>query len=354
MYSNKKYFKKQKNIPIDRFFDDVLYNKNYGYYSKNYPFEKNGDFITAPSISSLFGEMMGVWIVSHWINLKKPKNFNVVELGPGNGKLAKILVDTFKCFPEFYQNVNLFLYEKSKFLIKIQKKNLSHTRIKWITNFIRIKKGPVIFIGNEFFDAIPIKQFARKNLSLFENFVALDKKNKIQQVWLKTSVLNTQRLKKFKTLNGLNFIEYPQLGFKTIDPIISKIKKLGGGILLIDYGYIKQNNLNTIQSVKKHKKNKIFNNLGKADVTSLVNFSLLKDYFVEKKLNVKNVVTQSFFLKKMGILERAEQLSLKMNFENKSDLYLRLKRLLESEHMGELFKVIFAYKGKNKKIVGFE
>ena len=74
--------KNEKKIPIDKFFDDVLYNKNYGYYTNNYPFEKNGDFITAPSISSLFGEMIAIWIISYWMYLGKPKKFNIVELRP--------------------------------------------------------------------------------------------------------------------------------------------------------------------------------------------------------------------------------------------------------------------------------
>jgi cyclopropane-fatty-acyl-phospholipid synthase len=353
MHTNNKYFKKQKKIPIDKFFDDVLYNKNYGYYTNNYPFEKNGDFITAPSISSLFGEMIAIWIISYWMYLGKPKKFNIVELGPGNGKLAQNLLKTFKCFPEFYAIKNLYLYEKSNFLIKIQKKNLLNNKIKWISNFKKIKNGPVIFIGNEFFDALPVKQFMRKKLSLFENHVSLDNNNSIKENWLRASILSKKKIKNFKTLNQLSFIEYPQIGFKVIDPIINKIKKLGGGILLIDYGYNKKNNFSTIQSIKNHKKNKIFDNLGKADVTSLVNFGLLKEHFIKKKLNVKNAVTQSFFLKKVGILERAERLSLKMNFKDKSDLYFRLERLLSKKHMGELFKLIFAHKGKKGSILGF-
>ena len=78
MNSNNKYFKKLKQLPIDKFFEDVLYNKNYGYYSKKIPFGEKGDFITAPSVSKLFGEILGIWIISFWENLEKPKNFNIV------------------------------------------------------------------------------------------------------------------------------------------------------------------------------------------------------------------------------------------------------------------------------------
>ena len=128
---------------------------------------------------------------------------------------------------------------------------------------------------------------------------------------------------------------------------------MGGGILLIDYGYHRHENKNTLQSIKSHKKNDVFDNVGQADITSLVNFGLLKNYFTQNKMKVNKIVSQSFFLKKLGILNRAEILANKMSFKDKSDLYLRLQRLLDARYMGELFKVIFAYKNKTKMPLGF-
>ena len=354
MHSNNKYFKKNKIIPIDNFFQDVLYNNSYGYYSKKNPFGLKGDFVTAPSISPLFGEMIAIWIISFWENLNQPKNFNIIELGSGNGALSKKMIKTFKNFSSFNNGYNFYIYEKSKYLRKIQKTNINNTRVKWISNFNNIKKGPLLFIGNEFFDAIPIKQFERKNNSIYENYVYSDKKNNIKTKLIKASLKNTNIINKLKKFKKLKFIEYPKLGLKIINPMIGKINQHGGGILLIDYGYIKQKSFNTLQSVKNHKKNEVFSNLGNADITSLVNFNFLKNYFMEKKLFVENIVSQSFFLKKIGIIDRAEILSLKMSFKDKADLYLRLKRLLDSKYMGDLFKVIFAHKSKSNNIVGFK
>ena len=96
-----------------------------------------------------------------------------------------------------------------------------------------------------------------------------------------------------------------------------------------------------------------FKNVGNADITSLVNFNLLKTYFKIKNININKIVTQEFFLKKMGIVNRAEILSTKMNFQEKSDIYYRLQRLLNPKQMGELFKVIFAFKLKKKFSIGF-
>ncbi len=353
MHSNIKYFKKNKIVSLDNFFNDVLYNKVYGYYSKKMPFGKDGDFITSPSISPLFSEMIAIWIVSYWESLNKPKNFNVIELGPGNGALYNILIKTFRNFPEFEKNSNFYLFEKSEYLKKIQKQIIRNKKITWLSNFNKIKNGPVLFFGNEFFDAIPVKQYEKKKSQLYEHCVYLDKKNNIKKRLIKASAKNIKMIKKSKILNKLKFIEYPKLGFEIIEPMVEKVNKLGGGIMLIDYGYIKQKNLNSLQSIKKHKKNHLFSSLGNADITSLVNFELLKDYFTKRELHVEKIVSQNYFLKKIGILERANILSLKMSFKEKADLFFRLKRLLDSNYMGDLFKVLLAHKKKKKKIVGF-
>ena len=123
---------------------------------------------------------------------------------------------------------------------------------------------------------------------------------------------------------------------------------------MIDYGYLKPNNQNTLQSVMRNKKNGLLNNLGKADITSHVNFSLLKEFLKKKNLKVKNIITQKEFLENMGILKRAEIISKKMKFSEKSDLYFRLKRLLNPGSMGHLFKVILAYKSNFNDFTGFK
>ena len=121
---------------------------------------------------------------------------------------------------------------------------------------------------------------------------------------------------------------------------------------MIDYGYLKPNNQNTLQSVMNHKKNSLFNNLGKADITSHVNFKLLQEFFIKNNLKVKKVTSQQKFLRNMGIIERAEIIGKKMKFIEQSKMYLRLKRLLNRDQMGELFKVILAYKSKSDKFYG--
>ena len=353
MTSTNKYFSKSKKIPLDKFITNLLYNKKFGYYSKKIPFGKNGDFITAPEISFIFSEMLALWVISFWEYLNKPKIFNVVELGPGSGKMNLALIKVFKKFPEFFKSTNIFLYEKSENLKNLQKKILSAEKIKWINNFNSIKSGPIIFLGNEFFDAIPIKQFKKVNKKYYEKYIRLENDSKIKTFLQKTSLRTLKQLKKLKLLRNQSFIEYPKQGLKELDLIISVIKRLNGGLILIDYGFLKQEGIDTLQSVRNHKKNIVLNNLGNADITSLVNFNLLKTYFKQKKLKTNNIVTQEFFLKKMGIINRAEILSKKMSFKEKSKLYFSLQRLLNPNQMGELFKVIFTFKLKKKFSTGF-
>ncbi len=353
MRSNQKFFKKSKFLPVDNFFENVLYDNQFGYYKTKEPFGLDGDFITSPKVSNLFSEIIAIWLINTWENFGKPKKFNIIELGPGDGSLAKTLLSTFKKFPEFNSVKKIYLYEKSNYLKKVQEHKIADKSVKWIKNFNNIKDGPVIFFGNEFLDAIPIKQFRKKNGSFFEKNYILNKNFNIEETFRKASKMNSKILNSYLSLKNLNFVEFPKLGFENLKKISKKILKLEGCILLIDYGYLKSHNRNTLQSVLGHKKNKLLDNLGKADVTSHINFQLLKEFFKKNNLKTKKIVTQEEFLKSNGIIERAEMLAKKMKFRDQSDLYLRLKRLLHPRLMGNLFKVALAYNCKNKNFNGF-
>ena len=164
------------NLPLDKFINISLYNKKSGYYIKKNPFGKKGDFITAPNISRLFSEMIAIWVVSFWKSIGSPKEFNVIELGAGNAAMMKILIESFKKFPSFFKSCRLVIYEISPTLKKIQKKELLNSDVNWVNDLKKIKKIPSIFIANEFFDALAIKQFQKKGNLWFEKFVSLNKK----------------------------------------------------------------------------------------------------------------------------------------------------------------------------------
>ena len=158
--------KKKHSLALDQFINLSLYNKKNGYYMKKNNFGKDGDFITAPNISRLFSEMIAIWVISFWQSLGSPKKFNLIELGAGNGEMMKVLIESFKNFPIFFNSCNFFIHEKSPILKKIQRKKLIKNKIIWISKIDNIKKNPSVFIANEFFDSLAIKQFRKK-----ENFL---------------------------------------------------------------------------------------------------------------------------------------------------------------------------------------
>ena len=340
------------NLPLDEFINLSLYNKKFGYYMKKNPFGKQGDFTTAPNISRLFSEIIAIWILSFWQSLGSPKKFNLIELGAGNGEMMKVLIESFKNFPDFLKSCNIFIHEKSPILINIQKKKLSSHKITWLTEIKKLQKNPCIFVANEFFDSIAIKQFLRIKDLWFERFVSFQKKKK--------SFVNKEiNMKKFeKKINyriskNQNFIEYSESGINYLREIFQKIKKNTGGMLLIDYGYSEEKMKNTLQGISNHKFTNILDNIGNSDITHNINFNLFKKIVKQSGGLKDNLTTQKDFLIKMGIKQRAEIISKNQSFLKKEDIYYRLKRLIDDRQMGNLFKVMMIKNVSNKFKLGF-
>ena len=345
--------KKSHNLPIDQFINLFLYDKKIGYYMKKNPFGEKGDFITGPNISRLFSEMIAIWIISFWKSLGSPKKFNLVELGAGNGEMMKVLIESFENFPNFLKSCNLIIHEKSPKLIKIQKRKLTKINIKWISEINEIDNNPIIFIANEFFDALAIKQFTKKNNLWFEKFINFKDKKKAFFFDKKINIKKIEKKIHFKISQNQNFIEYSEMGLDYLNKINQMIKKNTGGLLLIDYGYTEKKMKNTLQAISNHKFANILDNIGNVDITHNINFYLFKN-LVKKFESLKvNLTTQREFLLKMGIKERAEIITKNLNFLKKADIFYRLKRLIDKKEMGNLFKVMLIKNKNNKFKLGF-
>ena len=339
--------KKSGKIPLDKFIDLSLYNKKFGYYMKKNPFGKKGDFITAPNISRLFSEMIAIWIISFWKKLGSPKKFNLIDLGAGNGEMMKILIESFQNFPSFQKSCNIIVHEKSPVLIRIQKEKLSKSKVNWVSKISKIKKKPSIFIANEFFDAMPIKQLRKQRNIWYEKFVNFENYSKASFIEKKTDIEKIEKRLNFKISHNQNFIEYSESGLDYLKKISNIIKKNTGGLLIIDYGYLEKKMKNTLQAVSNHKFANILDNIGGVDITHNINFELFKKFTQKLGGLDNNLNTQKNFLIKMGIKERAEILSRNKNFSKKADIFYRLNRLIDEKQMGTLFKVMFI---KNKEI----
>ena len=246
------------------------------------------------------------------------------------------------------------MLEISDTLKAIQKTKINSKKVRWIKKIREINYGPVIFLGNEFFDALPIKQIYKKKKLFFEKYVTLSSDDKkIEFLNKKASDNLIKRIRDLNLISIGNTIEYPIEALKFLKAIAKKINKFEGGLLTFDYGYTIKKNQNTLQSVKKHKYSDLFFKPGHSDITSHVNFKLFHEILNKNNLDVKKITTQSEFLKKIGILERASILSKKMTFKAKANMFYRLKRLLDPKEMGNLFKVIFAQKKGRDFTLGF-
>ena len=345
--------KKKLNLSLDKFINLSLYSKKFGYYMKKNPFGEKGDFITSPNISRLFSEMIAIWVISFWQSIGLPKKFNLIELGGGNGEMMKIIIESLKNFPSFSKACNFIIFEKSPSLIKIQKKKLIDAEISWISQFKKINKNPSIFIANEFFDSIPIKQFVKREKLWFEKFVNLKSKKKAYFYEKKIDIQKFEKKINFKISKNQNFIEYSEIGFNYLNEISNLIKENSGGLLLIDYGYTDKKMKNTLQGVSNHKFANILNNIGNVDITHNINFELFKKFIKRKGGLQNNLTSQKNFLTKMGIKKRAEIISKNESFLRKADIYHRLKRLIDENQMGSLFKVMLIKNKRNKFKLGF-
>jgi len=347
---------KNKNnnlFTLDKFIEESLYNEKHGYYMKKNPFGKSGDFITAPNISILFSEMIAIWIISFWEKLDCPKQFNLIELGAGNGEMMRVLASTFNKFPQFKNSCKISILEKSELLKKTQKINIKDAKIKWLDDLNELNNLPCIFIANEFFDALPIKQFLKKEKKWYERHVNFSDNKNLEYSDILFDMQKFERKIKFKISYKQTFIEYSPLATDYLKTIIKKIKVNNGGILIIDYAYLEKEMKNTLQAVYKHKYCDVLKSFRNSDITYNLNFNLIK--MIIKKLGPCSslLTTQKKFLTKLGVLQRAEILSKNKSFSEKADIYFRIKRLIDESQMGHLFKVMFITNRKNKFKLGF-
>ena len=341
---------KATNLPLDQFINQALYGKETGYYMKKNPFGIEGDFITAPNITRLFSEIIAIWTITFWKSLGSPKNFNLVELGAGNGEMMKVIYETLKNFPKCFNSCNFIIHEKSSYLTNEQKKNLISNNITWVNKVEINNLFPSIYLANEFFDALPIKQLFKREKNWFERFVDLEKAKFYEK---KVNIKQIEKNLKFEISKNQNIIEYAPDAFRYLEKICNIIKKNDGGILIIDYGYLNSKMKNTLQAIKDHKFSNILEDIGNSDITYNINFNLFINFINQFENINSHINNQKKFLTSMGILQRAEIVSKNIPFSKKTDLFYRIRRLIDEKQMGKLFKVMLIKNKKNKFQTGF-
>ena len=344
--------KKKKILPLDEYIDFCLYKFKESYYQKKIHFGRNGDFVTSPHVSSIFSEMLAIWIVLFWNKIKQPKTINILELGPGDGTMSKDIISSLSKINFFKGKINYFLLEKSKSLKKIQKeKQKKEKNIYWINSLKNFKKDNLVIVSNEFFDALPIKQFVKINKSWFEKFVVYNNDCNIDFSLKKTKLGTMRNVKKIYNLEINKFIEHPPILEELIKDISNTLKIKNSIFLTIDYGEYSETCNDTIQGIYKNNKSHILKNIGDSDITYQVNFFHLIKLFKKNKLHLVDFSSQSKFLKKLGIVERVQSAKNYIEEKQQNTLDIAVSRLLSPSQMGSLFKVLVI---SNKHNINFK
>jgi NADH dehydrogenase [ubiquinone] 1 alpha subcomplex assembly factor 7 len=326
-------------IGIDRYMSLCLTHPVHGYYVTRDPLGARGDFITAPEISQMFGEMIGLWAADTWQKMGAPLIVHLVELGPGRGTLMSDLLRVARKLPAFYDALHIHLLDASPVLRTLQKKALEafEKPLHWHDDLTSLPDGPVIIIANEFFDALPVRHFVKSHQGWHERQIGLDDNCHL------CFGLAPDCDPSLKIEAPLNSIwEVSPARSQMMQEVADQIMTKGGAALIIDYGYTKPSLGETLQAMRAHGFSNPLLDPGLADLTAHVDFPTLQRVATEWGAKVHGPINQGEFLSVLGIHARAEQLKIKANPEQAMQVDQALSRLTKAAPacMGDLFKAL--------------
>lgn len=320
-----------------------LADPEHGYYMQAEPFGADGDFITAPEVSQFFGELVGAWVVQAHAALGSPRPFHLVELGPGRGTLMADMQRVAALRPAFREAAAVHLVETSHRLRAIQRTTLGEAaaRAHWHDRIADLPTdAPLLVVANEFFDALPIRQYVRTAQGWRERAVGLGATGALQFV-AGTGSLDPGSLP--ADLAGATegaILETQPLANALMEELAGRIARQGGALLAIDYGYARTATGETLQALRAHRHVEVLAEPGRADLTAHVNFEALARAARTGGLRPRALMTQGDFLLRLGLLERAGQVGAGRSPQEQERIRGEVERLAASQEMGELFKVL--------------
>lgn len=320
-------------LRIDRYMGLCLGHPRHGYYITRDPLGDRGDFITAPEVSQVFGELFGVWAVGVWGAMGQPDSFNLVELGPGRGTLmADVLRTVRKAAPAFAAAASVHLVETSPVLRQRQRAALGEVA-SWHDRLEDVPQGPMILIANEFLDAIPIRQFERRDGVWRERVVGLtDGRLSIGVGGIVPGSMGKDG----------DVMEFAPARDEIGRHIGQRLAAHQGAVLIIDYGHLHTAAGDTLQAMRAHRFVPITETPGEADLTSHVDFEKLAHALGEGGATAHRAMTQRDFLLAMGLEQRFAQLAGKADAATRAVLQRQMARLADEAQMGNLFKLLCA------------
>lgn len=320
-----------------------LFDPEHGYYTTREPFGTSGDFITAPEISQMFGELVAVWLLTAWRAIGRPLPVTLAEIGPGRGTLMKDMLRTLgRLDSEFVGKALIAMIEASPRLVTVQKATLGERAgaLEWHTSIDSLADGPLLIVGNELFDAIPIRQYVKAGGGRWmERAVGFDDAGDLVFA-AKPGAPDPSLLPPDAAAAAEgSIVEIAPVRSALMEQIAARIAQNGGAALFFDYGYSKPATGDTLQALSSHTYADPLAEPGKADLTAHVDFSALADIAKTYGLDA-HLLTQGDFLLGMGLLERAGQLGAHAGQQTRKRLQGEVDRLAGSDGMGTLFKAL--------------
>jgi SAM-dependent MidA family methyltransferase len=343
-------------MPVWRYMELCLTHPTHGYYVARDPLGREGDFTTAPEVSQMFGELLGLWAASVWKAIGAPPVLRLIELGPGRGTMMADAVRAMRVLPPLHQALDIHLVEINPVLREKQKSMLSGARsVTWHKRLDDVPEGPSIIFANEYFDVLPIHQAVRRETGWHERVVENDGYGGL--------VFGTapEPMPRFDVLLpplvrsaplGAVFEWRPNT---EIMKVATRVRDQDGAALIVDYGHVRSDAGDTFQAIAGHSFTDPLKNPGQADVTAHVDFDALARAAEDMGARVHGPVQQGEFLQRLGIETRALTLMSKASHDVSEDIAGALKRLIGDgrDGMGSLFKVLAVCEPRLASLAGF-
>ncbi len=331
-------------ISIGVFLGEALFDPWQGFYATKDPIGAGEDFITAPEISQIFGELIGLWLAGRWHSMGCPKPVQLVEYGPGRGTLMKDILRAARAVPGMLEALNVTLIEASPALINVQASMLGNApcAVNWQNALDDVPMGPCLLVGNEYLDCLPVRQFIRQNDAWHERLVGVDETGAYQFQFSPTPASDVEIEMIPPVLRDSDegtLVEVRASIAPLMDALANRFSKAQGVALFIDYGPAQSEIGDTLQAIKGHQKVDPLDAPGTADLTTRVDFAEIKRAALAAGLQCAGPVKQGAWLNRLGLEYRAADL-MKKNPAQKSKLARQVYRLTDDSQMGELFKVI--------------
>ena len=335
----------QGPITVAGFMQVCLGHPVHGYYMKQDPFGADGDFTTAPEISQMFGELLGLWAVAGWQTAGSPAPFNLVELGPGRGTLMADALRAASGSPEFKRGAHVHLVEMSPALRAAQQARLQNTgyTINWAERFEEVvegSEGALFVLANEFLDALPIHQFVLTEAGWRERLVGLDESGDLAfGIASAPPPEFAEQILRMRSNQPGTVAEFCPAVVGVVQQIAAAIAARGGLALFVDYGHERSAAGETLQALRKHEYTSPLSTPGDADLTAHVDFEAVARAAMMGGAKPFGPIGQGEFLMRIGIGQRAERLAT-ANPDQAEAIHEALDRLTNEARMGKLFKVM--------------